>query len=264
MQKTNTFALVTGASCGIGSEFAKLLAEQKHNLVLTARNAEKLQKLATELTQKYGIKVHTLPLDLSQSDAPEKLFTQTQKLNLTVKTLINNAGFGDYGYFLNTDLKREEEMIILNILSLTKLTKLFAREMQKNGGGEILNVASTAAFQPGPLMSVYFASKAYVLSFTQALHEEFKGTNIKITALNPGPTSSEFVSRAKMADLPLYKKTKMASANEVAKLGLKALNKNRGSVIHGLLNTIVAYLSRIAPAGLSAKVTRLLLNKASS
>ena len=173
-------ALITGASSGIGSEFARIFAAYGNSLVLVARNSEKLANLKDEIEKKFNVEVYIIVKDLSIENASEELYFEVQKLQLKIEFLINNAGFGNFGYFQETNWKKEKEMLNLNIIALTHLTKLFLRDMLKFKSGKILNVASTAAFQPGPLMSVYFASKAYVLHFSEAIHNEVKKSGISI------------------------------------------------------------------------------------
>ncbi|MFA5196741.1 MAG: SDR family oxidoreductase, partial [Bacteroidales bacterium] len=191
-------ALITGASSGIGLELARIHASKGDNLVIVARNKTKLDELKTELESQYKISVYTLGRDLSMADSAKEVYEEIKKQNIKVYYLINNAGYGNYGYFTETSWKKEADMIQLNITTLTQLTKLFLPDMIKNGGGKILNLASTASFQPGPLMAVYFATKAYVLSFSQALNNEVKPQGVTVTALCPGLTESNFVNAASM------------------------------------------------------------------
>src|SRR5712692_6004686 len=187
---TPSTALITGASGGIGYELAKLFARDSYNLVLVARSADKLAQLAAELEKAYQIRATVVAVDLAQPDGPEQVFAATQKAAIEVDVLVNNAGFGQFGFYVETDLQEELQQIQLNIASLTHLTKLYVRPMVERRHGRILNVASTAAFQPGPLMAVYYATKAYVLSFSAALSNELQGTGVSVTALCPGPTAS--------------------------------------------------------------------------
>jgi short-subunit dehydrogenase len=194
----NKTALITGASTGIGFEFAKLFAADGYNLVLIARDEQKLREIAGSLPSKFNISVKIYPKDLSVTGDIEKLVRQIREDVGTIEVLVNNAGFGLSGAFVDTDLARELEMIQLNVVSLVIFTKLWAKEMVQRKGGKILNVASTAAFQPGPLMAIYYATKAFVLSFSEALAEELKERGVTITALCPGPTATQFSKRAEL------------------------------------------------------------------
>ncbi|MFA7493790.1 MAG: SDR family oxidoreductase [Proteiniphilum sp.] len=256
----NETALITGASKGIGKELAFLFAKSRCNLILTARSGEKLESLKEQLENRYGISVYPLVKDLSCAGAAEELFQEVKKKGLDVDYLVNNAGFGDYGSFSDTPWKRYEEMIILNITSLTHLTHLFVQEWKGRKRGRILNLSSTAAFQPGPMMAVYFASKAFVLHLSEALGNELKGDHISVTALCPGPTSTHFGEVSNMNASQLVKNVKIADAGEVAKLGFKAMMKGKPVVIHGAMNKLAPFGIRFLPRKwvtiLSAKIMR--------
>ena len=216
-------ALITGASSGIGLELAKIFAGDKHDLVLVARSGDKLNELATEL-RKENISVEVIVADLSLPNAAEDLFNAVQQKNIIIQFLVNNAGFGDFGFFTEANWKKTERMINVNITALTHLTHLFLPSMIKNGYGRILNLASTAAFQPGPLMSVYYATKAYVLHFSEAIGNELKDTGVKVTALCPGATESGFQAASNMEESRLVKGRKLPTSKEVAEFGYKAMN----------------------------------------
>jgi short-subunit dehydrogenase len=211
-------ALVTGASGGIGLELARLLARSGYNMVLVARSEEKLAQLAQELTTRHEVAVRVLVKDLSRPEAPQEIFDELQREAIAIEVLVNNAGFGLYGAFSETDLNDELQMMQVNMVALTHLTKLLLPAMLKKKRGKILNVASTAALQPGPLMAVYYATKAYVLSFSQALNDELEGSGVSVTALCPGPTTSGFQSRAAMESSRLMKGN-MMDARTVALIG---------------------------------------------
>lgn len=249
-------ALVTGASSGIGLAFAKLLASKGYDLVLVARSEDKLLALKDELTEKYGIRAFVCSHDLAQPDAPQKIFEQVQQNNLFVHTLINNAGFGDYGEFVSSDWPKQQSMVSLNVMALTNLSHLFLPEMIQRGSGGILNVASTAAFQPGPLMSVYFATKAYVLSLSEAIAAEVEGTGVNVSVLCPGPTQSNFAQAAAMGkaadtDNPLA--DKLPSAEAVALYGYEALQKGQVVAVHGMANKALTFSNRLMPRSLIRK-----------
>ncbi|HEX2866481.1 MAG TPA: SDR family oxidoreductase [Ignavibacteriales bacterium] len=240
-------ALITGASEGIGYELAKIMARNKFNLVVTARREDLLRELKSELETSYGVSVRVIPGDLSTMESVKKICNELKNDNVNIDVLINNAGFGDYGFFVESDWEKNYKMIELNIAALTYLTHLYGREMAQRGRGRILNVASTAAFQPGPLMAVYYATKAYVLSFSEALANEMKDKGVSVTALCPGPTTSGFQRRASLENARLFKKGAAASASDVAQYGFDAMMKGKVIAIHGLLNRIVANSVRFFP-----------------
>jgi short-subunit dehydrogenase len=248
-------ALITGASGGIGLELARLFARDNYHLVLVARSENKLQELAAQLQQAHGIQTTVLIHDLSQPNAPDAIFEALQKQEVQIDVLVNNAGIGTYGPFAEIDWNRERELLQINIVALTHLTKLFLPDMLARGKGKILNVASTAAFQPGPLMAVYYASKAYVLSFSQALSNECEGSGVTVTALCPGPTQSDFQERAKMTQSKLMQGTLMSSA-EVAVQGYKALMKGKRCVITGRHNRAWTIAAKFLPTGATLRLVR--------
>ncbi len=252
---TPSTALITGSSGGIGYELAKLFARDSYNLVLVARSADKLAQLATELEKAYQIRATVVATDLSQPCGPEQVFATTQKAGITVDVLVNNAGFGQFGFYVDTDLQEELQQIQLNIASLTHLTKLYVRPMVERRHGRVLNVASTAAFQPGPLMAVYYATKAYVLSFSEALSNELQGTGVTVTCLCPGPTTTEFHKRAAM-DLSNMMKAPFMDAKTVAEIGYRAMLKGKSTVIAGRMNWLVAQSTRFAPRTWAAAIAR--------
>ena len=251
-QKT---ALITGASGGIGYELAKLFAQDCYNLVLIARSQEKLTQVADELQGRFRILVKVIIKDLTITTAPDEIFTNLQNEGIKIHFLGNNAGFATYGLFAETDSTAEQQMIQVNVVSLTHLTKLFVTEMMKQGEGKILNVASTAAFQLGPLMAVYYATKAYVLSFSEAIANELKGTGVTVTALCPGPTESGFQKRADMEKSKLVS-GKIMDAQTVARIGYRGLMQNQTVVISGLKNQILAQSVRFAPRNLVTTIVR--------
>lgn len=242
------YAVVTGASGGIGYEFAKLLAQDGYDLLIVARNREKLKQVQGTLEKKHGISVEIIAKDLSLSDNAQAVFDKVQKKHVDI--LINNAGFGDYGPFLDSSWEKEHAMMELNMVSLTLLTKRFAKKMQQQQSGRILNVASTAAFQPGPLMAVYFATKAYVLSLTEALADEFRESGITITALCPPATATGFQTEAHMESSELVKnRTHLMSASEVALSGYQALMKGQAIVVPGFINRLQIFAQRFLSRG---------------
>lgn len=241
-------ALVTGASAGLGAEFARQLSERGYALVLAARRKERLQLLASELGNARAVAV-----DLSKKDAATKLLADIEANGETVELLVNNAGFGLIGRFVELDAKRERQMIDLNVGTLTDLCRAVAPAMVERRSGGILNVASTAAFQPGPKMAVYFATKAYVLSLTEALHEELKPHGIKVSCLCPGPTRTEFGEVAGFGGNDMFDKIAMDSP-EVVAAALDGLEHNKAVVVPGIVNKIGAVSGRFAPRGVVRKI----------
>lgn len=248
-------ALITGASGGIGKELAVHFARDGHRLVLIARDSKKLELLKKQLEQDYQAEVLTIVKDISDQQSVKEVYEFLQENNIQVDYLVNNAGFGLYGEFVKTSLDDELNMIDLNIKSLTHLTKLFLPGMIANNGGGVLNVASTAAFQPGPLMAVYYATKAYVLSFTEALANELKDTNINVTALCPGPTETGFSNRANLQKSKLFKSGVM-DVKEVASVGYKGFLLGKTVVIPGTRNKLLAHSVRFMPRKVVTSVVR--------
>lgn len=248
------YTLITGASSGIGYELASVFAKNNHNLILVARTTSKLESLKTEIEKNFQVVAEIITLDLSNQNSAEELFAAVNKKKLEVDILVNNAGFGDHGMFLTADAKKIEEMILLNILTLTKLTKLFLPKMVESKYGKILNVASTAAFQPGPLMSVYYATKAYVLSFSEGLYEEMRSSGVCITALCPGPTVSGFHEAANLSNVALMEIIKLPTSKDVAEFGYAALMNNKAVAIHGFMNSVVAKTTSFIPRMLLRKL----------
>lgn len=249
-------ALVTGASSGIGLELVKVLARNGHDVVLTARKADALEALAGLVEGKYGMRATVLPLDLSKPDAPNELFAKVAAQKIQVDILVNNAGFGQGGPFAETEIEREIEMINLNITALTHLTKLFLAPMLARRNGRILNVASTAAFQPGPLMSVYYASKAYVLSFSEAIAEELRDTGITVTTFCPGPTATNFAAEAGLKNSRLFKMGGVASADSTAEIAYAAMMAGKRVVVPGFKNKLIAQGNRLTPRTLATRLAK--------
>ena len=241
-------ALITGASAGLGVDFAGQLAAKGHGLVLVARRKDRLDALASELGN-----ARTIAMDLAAPGAVEALMADLEQAGEQVETLINNAGFGLWGPFAKQDAGRVREMIDLNVGVLTNLCSAIVPGMIERQQGAILNVASTAAFQAGPNMAVYFATKAYVLSFTEALHEELKPHGIKVSCLCPGPTRTEFGEVAGFASNSWFDRISMDSAGVVRK-GLAGLDRNRAVVVPGLLNKFGAASTRLAPRAVTRRI----------
>lgn len=248
--------LITGASSGIGLEFAKIFAENNYNLVLVARSKEKLEELAATLKTEHGVQTIVIPKDLSDPVACTELFNEIQNLNIHIDILVNNAGFTVHGNFYESDLEKTRQLINVNISALTILTRLFLPQMIEWNKGRILNVASTAAFMPGPLMSVYYASKAYVLSFSEGLSGELKGTGVTITALCPGATKTNFAHFASMENSLLFSNPGVMDAHRVAREGYKALIKGKQVIIPGISNKIMAIGTRFVPRNFAAYLAK--------
>ncbi len=254
-------ALITGASGGIGYELAKLFACDHYNLVLVARSAEKLNQVASELQGQFGVTVKTVRLDLAAPPAPKFLFDQLQGEGVAIDVLINNAGFGGSGEFAEMPEDEILGQIHLNIAALTQLTRLFLPPMLARHGGKIMNVASTAAFQPGPLMAVYYATKAYVLSFSEALTNEVAGSGVVVSCFCPGATDTGFAKRAGTENSRLFRKLRPMNVEVVARDGYRGLMSGRTLVISGLQNWLVAESVRFAPRKMVTAISRWVAEK---
>jgi len=255
MERRKT-ALVTGASSGIGLDLAKRFAAEGHDVALVARSEGKLKELAAALEAEHQVRAHVVTADLAQPRAAETLVAALEARGIAVDVLVNNAGYALYGAFTETDLADELNMIQVNIVALTHLTKLLVRKMVARKEGRVLNVASTAAFQPGPLMAVYYATKAYVLSFSEALANELAGTGVTVTALCPGPTKTGFQARAQMEDSKLVRGREIMTSETVARAGYTGLMKGKTVVIPGVGNRMMANAIRFLPRNTVTKLVR--------
>jgi short-subunit dehydrogenase len=241
-------ALITGASAGLGEQFAQCFARDGHDVILVARNAARLEALASKLEQEHKVKAHVLAADLARPEEPQRIFDEVRSRQLEVEFLVNNAGFGSNGPFMDQDMTREAEMVEVNCTALLKLTHLFARPMRERRSGRILNVASTAGFQPGPFMATYYATKAFVLSFSEALSHELKGTGVTVTCHCPGATHTEFAARAGNEKSRLFQRSSgIAKASDVAADAYAAMMKGRVLAIHGALNWFGTAAVRFTP-----------------
>lgn len=254
-------ALITGASKGIGLQMAVILAAKNVNLVLVARSADALNRIKTMLKDQYGVDVHIIAKDLTEEGAACDIFKQIEDKDIEIDYLINNAGFGEYGYFESGNWERFRQMIELNITVLTHLCHLFLPQMLKRNRGRILNVASTAAFQPGPLMAVYFASKAYVLHFSEAIHNEVKNRGVSVTALCPGPTRTDFMEDSNFKISKMVSGKPLSDAHQVAVAGYRAMMRGKPFVIHGWRNKVVAESVRFVPRSWATCITRKLMER---
>jgi short-subunit dehydrogenase len=247
MNTNRKTALITGASSGIGRDFARLLAREGYQLFLVARSEGKLRELAAEIGN-----ADVVVADLAKSDAPQRVFDASGPVDV----LINNAGFGLSGPFVETDLSRELEMIQVNVAALTHMTKLYLRPMVARRSGHIMNVASTAAFQAGPLMAVYYATKAYVLSFSEAIADELRGSGVTVTALCPGPTETGFAAAADMESSRLFNVAKPMRSEKVARYGIRAMERGKRVAIPGVANRLMVQSLRISPRRVVTTVVR--------
>jgi short-subunit dehydrogenase len=250
---TRPTALITGASEGIGRELAGLFAADGYDLILVSRNRNRLEALAQMLKNLHSGTVQVVAKDLAQSAAPQELYQHVLKSRCTIDVLVNNAGFGTYGKFSSLEWAPEAELLQLNIVSLTQLTRLFLPAMLEQHAGKILNVASVAAYFPGPLMTTYYASKAYVRSFTNAVADEIRGSGVTISLLCPGPTKTQFHARALMEDARLVSKRRRMSSEKVARIGYHGLMKGKRIILPGWQNKILSQVSRCIPDALAAR-----------
>lgn len=253
MQRT---ALITGSSNGIGYELARIHASKGGDLILVARNIAKLREIKAQLENKYHVQVYIMERDLSMASSAREIFDEVRQNHITVEYLINNAGFGNFGMFAESDWSRQEQMISLNVTTLAYFTWLFLPEMIYRRSGRIMNVASVASFAPGPTMAVYYATKAFVLSFSEAIHNEVSEYGITVTALCPGPTQSGFQESASLQDSKLFSGKNVPAAREVALFGYRSMMKGRMVAIHGIKNKILSQSIRLAPRAIVPKITR--------
>jgi short-subunit dehydrogenase len=239
-------ALVTGASSGLGVDFATILAERGCNLVLVARSEDRLRALADELAARHGIQVHVVAMSLSVLGAAQVLYDRIDALGLTIDVLINNAGFGVHGPFVDTPWEREEEMLLLDVVTLVHLSKLYVRDMRARGAGWVLQVSSIGAYQPSPTYATYSAAKAFVLSFGEAVSYELRGSNVKMTVLSPGVTETEFLAVAGQRR-SLYQRLSIVPSRPVAEIGINAMLRGKPSKVAGAMNAFATWSLRFMP-----------------
>ena len=244
MKKT---ALITGASGGLGLSFVNLFANDGYDVVLVARNGKRLEEIKKEIEEKYNVKATVVAKDLCSPNGAQEVYEATKNEGIKIDVLVNNAGFGDFGEFYKSDISKQIRMVDLNCIALMHLCHLYLPDMIEQKSGNILNVDSIAAFQAGPLMSVYYATKAFVLSFSQALTRELKGTGVKVTALCPGPIRTNFDSAAALGESGLFKNLKVWDPDVVAKFGYKNMKKGKSLCICGFVNKIIVFANRLAP-----------------
>lgn len=255
------FTLITGASSGIGLEMALICAKRNQNLVLVARSEPALNNLANTIRSQSSSTVMVFPLDLSKPESSDQLIRELHRREIDIEILINNAGFGDHGPFSESDWQKNHDMIQVNILSLMRLTHLLLPKMIQRKQGRIMNVSSTASFQPGPYMAVYYATKAFVQSFSEALAEELTDSGVTVTALCPGPTASGFQSAANLNNVPLTDTLTLPSSGAVAEFGIQSMMAGKVVAIHGLLNSILVFLVRLTPRSMMRKIIKQLQMK---
>ncbi len=247
--------LITGASGGIGRDLAIEFAKHGHDLTLVARSEQALEELASELGATHGIQADCIAMDLAVPDAAATLMREVDKRGHVVDILVNNAGFATYGPFIEIDAEKEHQMLMLNMVTLTDLMKGFLPEMVKRRSGKVMNVASTAAFQPGPLMAAYYASKAYVLHLGEAVAEEIDGSGVTVSTLCPGPTKSGFQKRAEMKDSKLVQ-SGLQDSREVAQIAYKGLMEGRRVIYTRFSQKLLAFSTRFAPRSALLKVVK--------
>lgn len=257
----NKTALITGASSGIGLELCKIFARSNYNLIMVSQNVERLEKAkAIVLRENSKVKIINIAKNLSEPLSAEDIFNYTEKNLIQIDILVNNAGIQVYGNFHEVNVDETLNMMYLNMFSLTKLTSLYVKGMVERGYGKILNLGSTGSFQPCPLNSVYCASKAFVLHFSEGIREELKGTGVTVTTLCPGTTNTNFAKRANIEDIKLFR-GKLLSASDVAEMGYKALMNNKSVVITGMNNKIMAWLVRFIPRNVVTKLGMNMMKK---
>ncbi len=252
------YTLITGASGGIGAEFAREFAKHGHDLVIVARKAERLEALKEELNATYKIDVRTFVADLSREEERLALFDFTESNGLTVDALINNAGFGDNNAYLDASWNRQKSMVDLNVVALMHLTHLYGSGMKERKCGKILNVASVAAFSAGPYMSVYYASKGFVLSFSEAIHDELKGCGVSVTALCLAPTATGFEKNAGLEKSKMFKLFGVESPGAVARRGYHGLMKNKAVVFHGKITYAFSLITRLTTRRFSRRLAKMM------
>jgi len=250
--------LITGASGGIGRECAKVFAAHRFQLVLTARRTKSLMRLKRVLEYQYDIKVTVLPLDLAQQDAALSLWKKTNELGIQVTILVNNAGFGDNGSFVRSDLTKQSNMVAVNVNALMQLTYLYGNDMRRYKYGRILNLSSAVSFSAGPKMAVYYASKAFVLSFSQAVAEELKGSGVTVTVLCPGPVLTGFETAAGMHGPRMYWLLRPVSPRKVAEVGCRACMQGKAVKYYGLTTKSLNIAARVLPRCITRNVARMI------
>lgn len=267
MKTTRETALITGATSGIGNDFARIFAERGYDLFLASRNREKMDGIRKKFAELYGITVTTMPIDLAKPSAARKVYEETVSQGIEIQVLVNNAGFGIAGLHTDLDMGNVEEMIQLNVTTLTQLCSLFGQEMKRKKKGYILNIASTAAYQPAPYIAAYGATKSYVLNFSEALAMELEDYNVVVTCLSPGPTDTNFFERVGVEGVSdrkkgVWAKSNLMASRKVAEIGVNALFSKKLSVVAGSWNSFLAFSNRLAPRRMAASVSKKMMRQA--
>jgi short-subunit dehydrogenase len=257
----SAFALITGASSGLGALFARRFAADGKSVVLVARRKDRLEELAAELRQRHSIRAEVIAADLEDPEAPALIFEEIRKRGLEIEFLVNNAGFGTSGPFVSNDPAKESAQLAVNMRALTMLTRLFLPSLIARKRGRILNVGSTAGFQPGPFMAVYYATKAYVNSFSEALAWELRGTGVTVTLSCPGATNTEFSQVAEVEKSPLFRLSKPASAERVVDQAYRAMLQGRRRIVHGINNKLTLLMSYLSPMAVALRVASFMNRK---
>lgn len=252
------WSLVTGASSGMGVDFATILAEKGSCLILVARREERLRELQQKLQEQHGVRVEVVGMDLSVKDAPQVLYDRIKEMGHTVDILINNAGYGMYGVFVELPWERQRNMLELDIITLVHMTKLFIKDMVARNSGYILQISSIGAYQPSPTYATYAAAKSFVLNFGEALNYELRNTKVKVSVLSPGATATEFFQVSGQKP-PLYARLTMMESRKVAEIGIKTMLKGRMSKVSGFPSSFMAWSTRFAPRRLTAAIANLLM-----
>lgn len=253
------YALITGASSGLGVDFANILASAGCHLVLVARRENRLLKIQNRIRDKYGVKVEIITMDLAVPNVPQILYNRISDMGMTIDVLINNAGVGVYGYFIETEWEGEKKMLNLDMINLVHLTKLFVKDMVERNFGYILNIASIGAYQPTPYYSTYAAAKSFVLSFSEALNYELRKTNVNVTALSPGVTETEFIETAGQKEMNFYQKMSVMKSYPVALMGIEAMLKGKPSKIAGINNAFSIVVQRLFSRKFITRITNWLM-----
>jgi len=267
MKTTRETVLITGATSGIGNDFAHIFAERGYDLFLASRNREKMGSIKKKLENLYGINVRTMSIDLAKPSSARRAYEESISQKIDVQVLVNNAGFGIHGEHTDLDMHKVEEMIQLNVTTLTELCSLFGHEMKKKRRGYILNVASTAAYQPAPYIAVYGGTKSYVLNFSEALAKELEDYNVAVTCLSPGPTDTNFFEIVGVEGIAekktgIWAKSNRMESRKVAEIGVDALFSKKLSIIAGGWNSLLAFSCRLAPRRTAASISKKVMKQA--
>lgn len=250
------YTLITGTTNGIGKEFAELFAKKGYNLVTVAMNEEKLKEQKQTLESKYNISVKYIVKDLSIEESYSEIYNEVKASNIEIDILINNAGFATYGNYIDVEWQKQKNLAMVNMMAVMQLSYMFGKDMAKRKSGRIMNIASIASFEPGPFMTMYYASKAFVRSFSEGLHEELKDQGVIVTAICPGPTKTKFEERASMKKSYMFKKMKVDTAKDVAEKSYKAMMKNKAVYVVGFHNKLIAFATRFGSLKLNRKVAK--------